>query len=96
MIGEPQHTDEHTVTQSRVAYARVLIVVDLSQPMPKVVKIKRKNGSVLEQEVIYEWYPRYCQKCQEIGHDCNGQPQHNRPENKIPVQKRQEKNAQAT
>lgn len=41
--------DEHTVNRTRVAYAKMLIEVDLSQPLAEVARIKTESGKVLEQ-----------------------------------------------
>lgn len=51
-------------------FARILVEVDISQPLLKVARLKTPGGTVFEQEVIYEWVPIFCQKCQCLGHKC--------------------------
>lgn len=35
-----------------------------------MIAVEDPNGEILEQAVMYEWTPPFCQKCQVVGHDC--------------------------
>lgn len=68
VAGKPLHTDECTITQSEVSFARALVEVDISQPLIRFVRLKRPDGKVFEQKLEYEWEPVFCQQCQKVGH----------------------------
>lgn len=36
--------------------------------LPQVVLIEGVDGLVFEQDVVYEWIPPYCDKCNKVGH----------------------------
>lgn len=74
VVGRPLHTDECTINQTRVGFARILVDVDISQAAVKSIRPKTSSGKIFEQPVTYEWFPSFCQKCQKLGHVC-GQEQ---------------------
>lgn len=74
LVGKPLRTDECTIKQSKVAYARVMIEVDITQPLLKSVCIKSPVETMIDQVVEYEWAPIFCQKFQVIGHICRTSP----------------------
>ncbi|CAK8564032.1 unnamed protein product [Lathyrus sativus] len=53
--------DERTADKVRVTYTR----------MREVISIKDKEGRKIQQKVGYEWKPKFCDRCQKIGHRCN-------------------------
>lgn len=67
-VGEPIATDSFTKEKSHRAYARVLVEVDASKELTRKVSLTMPNGKPLEQEVCYEFEPRFCHKCKKIGH----------------------------
>lgn len=69
-IGIPVTTDECTAEKLRISYARVLIEVHITQEKRKSVTIEDIDGTVIYQPVEYEWLPKFCEKCQKIGHLC--------------------------
>ncbi|KAL6584553.1 hypothetical protein OROMI_003842 [Orobanche minor] len=73
-VGKPLRTDERTVNQKKVAFARAMVEVDISQPLVKEVKISPPTGEPFMQQIKYEWIPVFCQKCQVLGHRCHPTP----------------------
>ncbi|XP_019241976.1 PREDICTED: uncharacterized protein LOC109227676 [Nicotiana attenuata] len=69
-IGTPMYADECTAKQLRVSYARMLIEVDMTKPLKDEIIVEDSNGKTFLQSVIYDWKPKFCEKCQIIGHDC--------------------------
>ncbi|WMV45432.1 hypothetical protein MTR67_038817 [Solanum verrucosum] len=69
-VGKPLYDDECTTQTSRISFARILVEVDLTRPLEKVIKIQDPKGKIVEQKVWYEWKPIFCQKCLQVGHAC--------------------------
>ena len=66
----PLFADEYTTKQTRISYARMLIEVNVTKAIPQQITIVNPNGRTFLQEVVLEWKPQYCDKCQKIGHQC--------------------------
>lgn len=73
-IGKPITTDEMTENKKRVSYARVLIEVDVTKPLTRVVPLSFPNGRDIDQVVRYEFEPKVCLKCNSIRHGLNDCP----------------------
>ncbi|KAG5598713.1 hypothetical protein H5410_030083 [Solanum commersonii] len=73
-LGKPLYADECTTQASRISFARILIEMDVTRPLPKMIKIRDSKGKMLEQQVWYEWKPLFCQKCLQVGHSCVNRP----------------------
>ncbi|TMX05238.1 hypothetical protein EJD97_000234, partial [Solanum chilense] len=69
-IGVPLFADECTTKQTRISYARMMIEVDVTKAIPQQITVADTNGRTFVQEVVMEWKPHYCDKCQKIGHQC--------------------------
>lgn len=54
VIGVPVCADECTSLQKRISYARLLVEVDVTQPLKYEVKVEGENGEVVDQKVYYE------------------------------------------
>nr|XP_016515889.1 PREDICTED: uncharacterized protein LOC107832538 [Nicotiana tabacum] len=67
-IGNPICTDKLTAQEARISYARMLIEMDVSQPLPETILIELAEGNNREQKLSYDWHPNYCQDCLVIGH----------------------------
>ncbi|OIT39355.1 hypothetical protein A4A49_14207 [Nicotiana attenuata] len=67
-LGKPVCTDKLTAQGDRISYARILVDIDISQPLPEHVLIEDEKGGFKEQRLEYEWKPSYCQDCLQIGH----------------------------
>ena len=86
-IGIPFVTDECTASKLRVSYARVLIEVDITQKLVEEISIKDKEGNTVIQGIEYEWRPKFYDKCQAVGHNCEVRIRKNewRPKNQPTV-----------
>ncbi|KAK4734210.1 hypothetical protein R3W88_008471 [Solanum pinnatisectum] len=73
-LGKPLYTDECTTQASRISFARILIEMDVTRPLPKMIKIRDLKERVLEQQILYEWKLMFCQKCLQMGHSCVDKP----------------------
>lgn len=70
VVGVPRCADECTTHQLRVSFARVLIEVNVTQPLPDKVTIVGPTGEMFDQKVVFEWKPPFCKVCKYVGHDC--------------------------
>ncbi|XP_015170646.1 uncharacterized protein [Solanum tuberosum] len=73
-LGKPLYADECTTQASRISFVRILIEIDVTRPLPKMIKIRDPKGKMLDQQVWYEWKPLFCQKCLQVGHSCVDKP----------------------
>nr|XP_016458609.1 PREDICTED: uncharacterized protein LOC107782255 [Nicotiana tabacum] len=62
-IGNPICTDKLTAQEARISYARMLIEMDVSQPLPETVLIETAG-----KKLSYDWQPSFCQDYLQIGH----------------------------
>lgn len=80
-IGVPLFADGCTTNQLRISFARMLIEVNITKPLPIEVKIHDPSGIIYHQAVRIEWKPIFCLDCQQLGHVCkiteevHGKPQ---------------------
>ncbi|XP_058766375.1 uncharacterized protein LOC131639973 [Vicia villosa] len=75
ILGVPLVTDECTAHKLRVSYAWILVEVDITRKLPDEITIKDLEGRKLKQQIEYEWRPRFCDKCQQVGHTCGTEKQ---------------------
>ncbi|KAL0439889.1 UNVERIFIED_CONTAM: hypothetical protein Slati_2471900 [Sesamum latifolium] len=71
-IGRPLYQDAITKACTRLDFARVCVMLDISSKLPKhiVVMIPREGGgeAPCRVDVEYEWLPPKCTACQSLGH----------------------------
>ncbi|GKV33629.1 hypothetical protein SLEP1_g42109 [Rubroshorea leprosula] len=67
-VGVPIATDALTAKRQRVAYARMLVEMEITDTLPRVIPIIGPKG-VFQQPVVYEWEPIRCGKCRNLGHE---------------------------
>nr|XP_016463926.1 PREDICTED: uncharacterized protein LOC107786925 [Nicotiana tabacum] len=67
-LGKPLFANECTTKQTRISYARMLIEVNVSKPLPEKITVMDPNGQIFQQEVEFEWKPQLCPQCLTIGH----------------------------
>ncbi|KAH0705837.1 hypothetical protein KY285_010369 [Solanum tuberosum] len=48
----------------------ILVEVDITRPLPEMIKMHDPKGNVLEQQIWFEWKPIFCQKCLQVGYSC--------------------------
>ncbi|XP_019224270.1 PREDICTED: uncharacterized protein LOC109205957 [Nicotiana attenuata] len=70
-LGKPVYADECTTRSIRISYARMLIEMDVTKPLPRTVKLQDPKGKTILQEITYDWEPAFCAKYLKMGHDCN-------------------------
>ncbi|CAO2832496.1 unnamed protein product [Amaranthus hypochondriacus] len=70
IFGVPISADGPIASQSRVQFARILVEIDVSKPLPKEVLVEDEDGRVFSQAYYAEWVPHFCSKCQVVGHIC--------------------------
>ncbi|KAL0359941.1 UNVERIFIED_CONTAM: hypothetical protein Sradi_3678600 [Sesamum radiatum] len=68
MIGTPLQIDDATLNQSKLSKARVGIEIDLTAPIVEDFDLQI-NGRTIQQKVVYEQVPKYCNLCKHVGHD---------------------------
>ena len=51
--------------ETRISYARMLIEVNVTKSIPQQITVMDPNGRTFLQEVVMEWKPQYCDKCQD-------------------------------
>ncbi|XP_020245375.1 uncharacterized protein LOC109823507 [Asparagus officinalis] len=68
-IGCPIATDRLTANRQRLAYARVLVEVKMPSPLPDKINFLDPKGKQYTQKVIYEFKPKWCEVCKQVGHD---------------------------
>ncbi|XP_021863540.2 uncharacterized protein [Spinacia oleracea] len=71
LLGVPLFADGCTTRQERVSFARVLIEMDVTNPLPGHVWIEDTTGKAFKQPVSYDWKPQFCKPCNVVGHDCD-------------------------
>ncbi|XP_074313942.1 uncharacterized protein LOC141649145 [Silene latifolia] len=67
-VGKPICADELTTSKSKIAFARILVEVDLSKELPKGMKLQTPYRGTILQKIDYEWLPYFCHTCKKIGH----------------------------
>ena len=72
---------------TRISYARMLIEVNVTKPVPEKIAVKDPNGRTFMQDVLMEWKPLYCEKCQRIGHQCQDTTKEDQPKKRRPWKK---------
>ncbi|XP_019237747.1 PREDICTED: uncharacterized protein LOC109217904 [Nicotiana attenuata] len=60
--------DKLTTQCERISYARVLIEMDITQPLPDEILIEKTDRSSWMQRVDFEWKPKLCLNCNKFGH----------------------------
>nr|XP_009788503.1 PREDICTED: uncharacterized protein LOC104236304 [Nicotiana sylvestris] len=68
VVGMQMYTDKYTAELNKISYARALVKVDITKPLVENVEIMTPNG-VKQQEILYEWKPKFCNECLHFGHD---------------------------
>nr|XP_016462019.1 PREDICTED: uncharacterized protein LOC107785271 [Nicotiana tabacum] len=67
-IGKPLYADECTSKQKKLSYARMLIEINVTTPLPTSVLVWEPDGRQFEQSIEYDWKPEFCEVCLKIGH----------------------------
>ncbi|RAL47695.1 hypothetical protein DM860_012320 [Cuscuta australis] len=68
IIGKPIKRDKATAMRAKWGYARIQLEVQVQQEFPDLLSFINEEGRVITQEVVYEWKPCVCAKCNRMGH----------------------------
>lgn len=69
-LGKPLYADDCTTTAEGISYARILVWMDVTRPLPNSVKICDPKGKIFEQPILYDWKLVYCSICCQVGESC--------------------------
>lgn len=67
-LGNPLFADDCTTKVERISYARVLIEMNVTQSLSKVISVQDPSGRVFEQKLEYDWVLVYFSTCLMVGH----------------------------
>lgn len=68
-VGEPITTDQFTMEKSRPSYTSVLVEVDVTKPLARMVSFQLPNGVVRNQPIFFEHEPHICSIFHRIWHE---------------------------
>ncbi|XP_048489906.1 uncharacterized protein LOC125491874 [Beta vulgaris subsp. vulgaris] len=68
LIGKPIRSDRATTQKDLLEYARVLVEVNISKPMPDEVWFTNEKSIKVSKRVVYDCKPIQCEDCKGIGH----------------------------
>ncbi|XP_051138689.1 uncharacterized protein LOC127256621, partial [Andrographis paniculata] len=74
-IGTPIATDKIIKNRDCLAYARVLVEVDVTSSLPEFVEVWAPGNRCFKVEVEYENLPAFCSFCSMLGHKCDTEDQ---------------------
>ncbi|KAK4381372.1 hypothetical protein Sango_2975100 [Sesamum angolense] len=87
-VGRPLYQDTITRACTRLDFARVCVMLDISSTLPKhlIIMMPREDGTEVpcKVEVEYEWVPPKCKNCMSLGHSTSACPDA-RKIDKLPV-----------
>ncbi|KAL0295534.1 UNVERIFIED_CONTAM: hypothetical protein Scaly_3100900 [Sesamum calycinum] len=94
-IGRPLYQDTITRACTRLDFARVCVMLDISSTLPKhlIIMMPKEDGTEVpcKVEVEYEWVPPKCKNCMSLGHATTACPDSKKVEKQpvsVYVQKR--------
>ncbi|KAL0401943.1 UNVERIFIED_CONTAM: hypothetical protein Slati_4224200 [Sesamum latifolium] len=71
-IGKPLYPDAITRACTRLDFARVYVILDISSKLPKhvIIMVPKEDGSEMacKVDIEYEWLPPKCNTCMTLGH----------------------------
>ncbi|XP_074313550.1 uncharacterized protein LOC141648729 [Silene latifolia] len=62
-IGKPLFADLTTICKAKLSFVRVMVEVNISNPLPTEVLFTTPYHDIISQKVTYEWMPYYCDCC---------------------------------
>lgn len=68
MVGTPIEVDHRTVARVNIDGPRIHVMVDAKTPPPEFIKIKLPSGKIVNQKIVFDFYPTYCTHCRHMGH----------------------------
>jgi hypothetical protein len=73
-VGKLKCFDSNTVERDKLMYAKALIEISPSKPLPTSIPVQLAVGHIVEVRVRYGWVPDICTYCHSFGHltsDCH-------------------------
>ena len=73
IVGKVIKIDNATQQKSKLRFARDLVEMNTNGEFPEEIHFTNVKEELITQQVIYEWKPILCNKCQKMGHydkDC--------------------------
>lgn len=67
-LGKPLEIDLLTLKRDRAQFARVQILMEITEELVEMVKYFDEEGRIQSQRVSYEWKPVRCKTCRGYGH----------------------------
>ncbi|XP_057250015.1 uncharacterized protein LOC130591113 [Beta vulgaris subsp. vulgaris] len=67
-VGKVLRTDQATSKRERLQFARVMIEAEVNQGFPDQIRFLNEKEVLTSIDVIYEWKPEKCGKCDQYGH----------------------------
>ncbi|KAL2942681.1 hypothetical protein RDABS01_031030 [Bienertia sinuspersici] len=67
-IGTTLKVDRLTEQKERLAYARIMVEVDIQKELLDQIEFINEKGISMVQLIEYEWRPNFCSKCNKYGH----------------------------
>lgn len=68
VVGKPIHTDKLTSSKKSANYARVLVEIDAKKQRILEKSVVLPNGKQILVKFTYKLNPKYCDKCNSLGH----------------------------
>ncbi|XP_070024967.1 uncharacterized protein [Nicotiana sylvestris] len=69
LLGKPICTDRLTAGCERISYARILVEMDITQPLPDEIYIEILDGRIWMHSVEFEWKPKFGLEYNKFGHN---------------------------
>lgn len=67
-MGKPLYIEKLTKNRDQISYACMLVEVDISKELPKIIQIASPVGIDINIELQFESMIRFCVDCRQIGH----------------------------
>lgn len=69
MVRKPLNVDKAISQKERLTYARVFVEDSINHSYLTSVMFENEHGTIIEQEVCYEWNLVLCSKYKNFGHE---------------------------
>ncbi|KFK29828.1 hypothetical protein AALP_AA7G184200 [Arabis alpina] len=69
ILGDPQYCHQTTLNMTNLEVAKVLTIINLSQPIPEALNVQFENGERARVELFCPWLSPICSFCSQVGHN---------------------------
>lgn len=91
-LGRPLDIDDLTLQRNRGQFARLKVLMEITEAVPESVKFVDEHGRLCEQRVFFEWRLVQCTGCKGYGHT-GSECQKAKAQTRVPKQGEGEKRA---